>query len=55
MAAADVDGYTDGLDEPHRSTLEEMRKRILRVLPDADQAISYAVPAFKVAESPSPG
>src|SRR3954451_11145218 len=48
MAAADIDRYLLGVDEPHRSTLEEMRRRILLVIPDAEQAISYAVPAFKV-------
>jgi uncharacterized protein YdhG (YjbR/CyaY superfamily) len=49
MAAADIDGYMRRLDEPHRGTLEEMRSRILRVLPGAEQAISYSAPAFKVA------
>lgn len=32
-----------------RSTLEEMRRRILEVVPAAEQGISYSVPAFKVA------
>ena len=48
MAAADIDRYLLELDEPYRSTLEEMRKRILSLVPDAEQAISYSVPAFKV-------
>lgn len=48
MAAADIDRYLLELDEPHRSTLEEMRKRILCLVPDAEQTISYSVPAFKV-------
>ena len=47
MAAADIDGYLRGLNEPHRSTLDEVRRRILRVVPDAEQTISYSMPAFK--------
>jgi uncharacterized protein YdhG (YjbR/CyaY superfamily) len=48
MTSVDVDGYLAGLEEPKRSTLEEMRRRILEVVPDAEQALSYSVPAFKV-------
>jgi uncharacterized protein YdhG (YjbR/CyaY superfamily) len=48
MTAGDIDAYLMGCDEPHRSTLQEMRKRILLLVPDAEQVISYAVPGFKV-------
>lgn len=48
MAAEDIDRYLAGVEEPKRGTLEEMRRRILEVVPDAEQCISYAVPAFKV-------
>ena len=48
MAAADVDAYLRGVAEPGRATLEEMRRRILLVVPEAEQVISYAVPGFKV-------
>jgi uncharacterized protein YdhG (YjbR/CyaY superfamily) len=48
MAAVDIDGYLADLEEPKRSTLEEMRRRILEVVPEAEQALSYSVPAFKV-------
>jgi uncharacterized protein YdhG (YjbR/CyaY superfamily) len=48
MSSAEIDSYLAGLAEPKRSTLEEMRRRILEVLPTAEQTISYAVPAFKV-------
>lgn len=47
-AASDIDGYLRALDEPKRSTLEEMRRRILDVIPKAEQCLSYAVPAFKI-------
>jgi uncharacterized protein YdhG (YjbR/CyaY superfamily) len=48
MSTDDVDRYLAGLDEPKRTTLEEMRRRILEVIPDAEQGLSYGVPAFKV-------
>jgi uncharacterized protein YdhG (YjbR/CyaY superfamily) len=48
MTAAEIDAYLDELDEPKRSTLMQLRKDILAVIPQAEQCISYAVPAFKV-------
>ncbi|MHB1596672.1 MAG: iron chaperone [Streptosporangiaceae bacterium] len=48
MSAAEIDRYLDGLDEPKRATLERLRQTILEILPDADQGISYGVPAFRV-------
>jgi uncharacterized protein YdhG (YjbR/CyaY superfamily) len=48
MPSDDVDRYLATLDEPKRGTLEETRRRILAVIPDAEQCISYTVPAFKV-------
>ncbi len=48
MAAQDIDDYLAAVDEPARSTLEELRRSILAVIPDAEQCISYGMPAFKV-------
>lgn len=48
MASDEVDAYIDGLEEPKRSTLAEVRRRILAVVPDAEQGISYGAPVFKV-------
>lgn len=48
MSADEIDEYFAGVDEPRRSTLEETRRRILEVIPDAEQGISYSLPAFKV-------
>jgi uncharacterized protein YdhG (YjbR/CyaY superfamily) len=48
VAATDIDGYLRALDEPKRSTLEQMRRRILDVVPKSEQCLSYSVPAFKV-------
>jgi uncharacterized protein YdhG (YjbR/CyaY superfamily) len=44
----DVDRYLAALDEPKRSTLEALRRSILGVVPEAEQCISYGMPAFKV-------
>lgn len=48
MAAKDIDDYLATVEEPKRSTLEELRRSILDVVPDAEQCISYGMPAFKV-------
>jgi uncharacterized protein YdhG (YjbR/CyaY superfamily) len=48
LSAVDVDEYLRGLEEPKRSTLEALRHTILEIVPDAEQVISYKVPAFRV-------
>jgi uncharacterized protein YdhG (YjbR/CyaY superfamily) len=48
MPASEIDAYLAELDETKRSTLDEVRRRILEVIPDAEQTISYRCPAFKV-------
>jgi uncharacterized protein YdhG (YjbR/CyaY superfamily) len=48
MSIADVDAYITALPEPKRSSLEDMRRRILDIVPDAEQKISYGTPAFAI-------
>ncbi|MGZ4616203.1 MAG: iron chaperone [Actinomycetes bacterium] len=48
MVANDIDDYLASVEEPKRSTLEALRRSILDVVPDAEQCISYGMPAFKV-------
>jgi uncharacterized protein YdhG (YjbR/CyaY superfamily) len=48
VATEEVDRYLAALDEPKRRTLEALRRSILQVVPDAEQGISYGMPAFKV-------
>jgi uncharacterized protein YdhG (YjbR/CyaY superfamily) len=48
VASRDIDGYLAALDERKRRTLEALRRSILDVVPDAEQCISYGMPAFKV-------
>ena len=48
MSAEQVDEYLRALEEPKRTTLQALRRTILEVIPDAEQVISYGVPAFRV-------
>lgn len=48
MAAHEIDEYLQGVEEPKRSTLQALRRTILELVPDAEQVISYGVPAFRV-------
>ena len=48
MSAEEVDEYLRGIEEPKRSTLQTLRRTILEIIPDAEQVISYRVPAFRV-------
>lgn len=47
MSAEQVDAYLRELEEPKRSTLETLRRTILEIVPQAEQMISYGVPAFR--------
>ena len=48
MSSQEIDAYIQAQPEPQRSTLTHLREQILVVIPDAEQCISYAMPAFKV-------
>jgi len=48
VSARDVDEYLRGVREPKRGTLEKLRATILEIVPEAEQVISYGVPAFRV-------
>jgi uncharacterized protein YdhG (YjbR/CyaY superfamily) len=43
-----IDDYLATLDEPKRTTLTSLRDTIMAIVPDAEQRISYGVPAFKL-------
>jgi uncharacterized protein YdhG (YjbR/CyaY superfamily) len=47
VSAEEVDEYLRGLEEPKRHTLEQLRATILEIVPDAEQVISYGLPAFR--------
>ncbi len=44
----EIDQYLDALEEPKRSTLTQLRDSIIAIVPDAEQCISYGLPAFKL-------
>jgi uncharacterized protein YdhG (YjbR/CyaY superfamily) len=48
MSKEEVDAYLEPLEEPKQATLRELRQTILGVIPDAEQCISYGMPAFRL-------
>ena len=48
MSSAEIDEYLADLEEPKRSTLQRLRQTILEVVPQAEEGISYRVPAFRL-------
>jgi uncharacterized protein YdhG (YjbR/CyaY superfamily) len=44
----EIDAYLDALEEPKRSTLARLRDTIMAIVPDAEQGISYGMPAFRL-------
>jgi len=48
MSKEEIDDYLASLEEPKRSTLTVLRLSILDVIPEAEQCISYGLPAFRV-------
>jgi len=51
-AAKDIDSYLAAVPEPARTTLEKMLKSIRAAAPNAQESISYQIPAFKLAGRP---
>lgn len=47
MSAKEIDAYLAKLEEPKRGTLQKVRETILSIVPDAEQGISYGMPAFR--------
>jgi uncharacterized protein YdhG (YjbR/CyaY superfamily) len=48
MEFTSVAEYLESAPEPQRSTLVGLRATLREILPDADEVISYNVPAFRV-------
>jgi uncharacterized protein YdhG (YjbR/CyaY superfamily) len=48
VSADEIDEYLRAVDEPKRDTLEALRRTILEIVPEAEEGISYRVPAFRV-------
>ena len=48
MSKDEIDDYLAALEEPKQTTLAALRHSILAVIPEAEQCISYGLPAFRV-------
>jgi uncharacterized protein YdhG (YjbR/CyaY superfamily) len=48
VSSDEIDQYLADLEDPKRSTLQRLRQTILDVVPEAEEGISYQVPAFRV-------
>jgi len=48
MAHLTVDEYLAEAPEPQRTTLGHVREALRKILPDAQETISYGVPAFEM-------
>jgi uncharacterized protein YdhG (YjbR/CyaY superfamily) len=48
VSTEEIDDYLASLQEPKRSSLSTLRQSILDIIPEAEQCISYGLPAFRV-------
>jgi uncharacterized protein YdhG (YjbR/CyaY superfamily) len=48
VSASEIDDYLATVPAVHRETLSALRVQILDALPEAEEGISYSVPAFRV-------
>ena len=48
MTPRGIDKYLAGIDEPKRATLQKLRQTIHGIIPDAEETISYGMPAFRL-------
>ncbi len=48
MSQQEVDEYLANLDEPKRTTLQELRQTIHSIVPEAEEGISYGTPAYRL-------
>jgi uncharacterized protein YdhG (YjbR/CyaY superfamily) len=48
VSKQEVDDYLAKVAEPKRATLQKLRETIREILPDAEEVISYGMPAFRL-------
>jgi uncharacterized protein YdhG (YjbR/CyaY superfamily) len=48
VSKQDIDAYLAKIEEPKRATLQKLRQTIRDIVPDADEVISYGMPAFRL-------
>ena len=47
VSKQEIDKYLADIEEPKRATLQALRQTIRDLLPDAEEVISYGMPAFR--------
>jgi uncharacterized protein YdhG (YjbR/CyaY superfamily) len=47
VSKQEIDDYLASIAEPKRTTLQKLRQTIRDILPDAEEVISYGMPAFR--------
>lgn len=55
MSNTEIDDYINALDEPKRATLLQLRATIAKLVPDAEEGLSYGVPVFRIGGRPIAG
>src|SRR5260370_22451717 len=48
MSKQEIDDYLAKVGEPRRATLQKLRQTIHDIIPDAEEVISYSMPAFRL-------
>ena len=48
MSQQEVDKYLANLDEPKRTTLQQLRQTIRSIAPEAEEGISYGMPSYRL-------
>ena len=48
MSSKEVDRHLAKIEQPHRSTLQSLRKIILEIIPKSQEVISYGFPGYKL-------
>ena len=48
VTSKEVSAHYQLAPSPQRETMLEMRKRILEIIPNSEEVMSYGMPAFKV-------
>src|SRR3984957_10735498 len=48
MSQKEIDDYLANLDEPKQTTLRKLRQTIQSIIPEAEQGLSYGMPAFRL-------
>ena len=48
MSQREIDDYVAKLEEPKRTTLQQLRQTIRSIIPEAEEGISYGMPAYRL-------